>query len=250
MNIVVTGANGKLGQNIVDRLNKTNNIIALTRNLTKSKNIFKDTKNIALYYCNLANYNDIDKALNEIFENYKNIDILINNAALDIDKRMLDTSIDELEQIFKVNLFAPYYLCQKLLPNMIENKFGKIINISSDLSIRTVKNATEYSMTKAGLDSLTRSIAVEYGEYGILANTININGMKGFLTKVNEENNTVYSKNDNDYDDWKQPKSRIPLSRRGEFSEFVDVIEFLCSDKSNYITGTNIPVDGGILAKL
>ena len=56
-------------------------------------------------------------------------------------------------------------------------KFGKIINISSDLSVRTVKNATEYSISKAGLDALTRSIAVEYGEYGIRANTININGM-------------------------------------------------------------------------
>ena len=146
-------------------------------------------------------------------------------------------------------IFAPYYICQKIIPYMKNMKFGKIINISSDLSVRTVKNATEYSISKAGLDALTRSIAVEYGEYGIRANTININGMKGYTTKVNEITD-IFSKNDEDYDDWKQPKERIPLSRRGTFDEFVDVIEFLCSEKSNYITGVNIPVDGGIIAKL
>ena len=156
---------------------------------------------------------------------------------------------EEFEKIMKINLFAPYYICQKIIPYMKNMKFGKIINISSDLSVRTVKNATEYSISKAGLDALTRSIAVEYGEYGIRANTININGMKGYTTKVNEITD-IFSKNDEDYDDWKQPKERIPLSRRGTFDEFVDVIEFLCSEKSNYITGVNIPVDGGIIAKL
>ena len=249
MNILITGANGKLGQNIVERLRKNNNIIAITRNLEKSKKIFSKLENVYLYYCDLQNYEEIDDVIKKILKDFGNIDILINNAALDIDQQMINTSKDDLELIFKVNTFAPYYLSQKILPNMIEKKFGKIINISSDLSVRTVKNATEYSMTKAALDSLTRSIAVEYGEYGILSNTISINGMRGYLTKVNEKLD-VFSKEDKDYDDWKQPKERIPLSRRGNFSEFVDVVEFLSSDKSNYITGTNIPVDGGIIAKL
>lgn len=249
MNIIITGANGKLGQNIVDRLKENNNIIVISRNLQKSDMLFKNQKNIFVYECNLENYEEINNVMKVILNDFKKVEILINNAALDIDQSMLKTSKEELEKIFKVNIYAPYYLAQKLLPNMIENKFGKIINISSDLSIRTVKNATEYSMTKAALDSLTRSICVEYGEYGILANTISINGMKGFLTKVNEDTK-CFSKYDTDYDDWKQPKERIPLLRRGRFSEFVDVIEFLCSDKSNYISGINIPVDGGIIAKL
>ena len=248
MNILITGANGKLGQNIVNRLKKDNNIMLLTRNLEKSKKIFKEDKNIKLYYCDLENYEDITNAVDKILKENSKIDILINNAALDIDQPMISTSYKEFETIFKVNTFSPYFLCQKIIPNMMENKFGNIINISSDLATRTVKNATEYSMTKAALEALTRSIAVEYGEYGIISNTISINGMKGFLTKVNEDLN--FSKNDEDYDDWKQPKERIPLSRRGNFSEFVDVVEFLCSEKSSYISGTNIPVDGGIIAKL
>lgn len=248
MNILITGANGKLGQNIVDRLKKDNNIIVLSRNLEKTKEIFGSDENIKLYYCDLEKYDDINNAVDKIIKDNLKIHILINNAALDIDKPMIDTSYNEFETIFRVNTFSPYFLCQKIIPNMIENKFGKIINISSDLATRTIKNATEYSMTKAALEALTRSIAVEYGEYGITSNTVSINGMKGFLTKVNED--IKFSKNDYDYDDWKQSKDRIPLSRRGNFSEFVDVIEFLCSDKSSYISGTNIPVDGGIIAKL
>lgn len=250
MNILITGGNGKLGQNIVDRLNTgKNKIFLITRNLKKSKNIFKDDNNIILYNCNLEKYEEIRKTIILIEDENDKVDIVINNAAVDIDQPMIETKKEDFEKIMSINLFAPYYICQNIIPYMMKEKFGKIINISSDLSLRTVKNATEYSMTKAGLDALTRSIAVEYGEYGIRANSININGMKGYTTKVNETTG-IFSKNDDDYDDWKQSKERIPLSRRGRFEEFVNVIEFLCSDNSNYITGTNIPVDGGIIAKL
>lgn len=248
MNILITGGNGKLGQNIVARLQKYNNVFLLTRNLKKTEKIFDDKKNIYIYNCDLGKYDDIKCSIQKIMNDFKNIDIIINNAALDIDQPMIETTEQDFIKIMKVNLFAPYFICQNTIPNMMKNKFGKVINISSDLSIRTVKNATEYSMTKAGLDALTRSIAVEYGKYGIIANSININGMKGYTTKVNES--ILFSKNDKDYNDWKQSKERIPMQRRGNFSEFVDVIEFLCSDKSNYISGINIPVDGGIIAKL
>lgn len=250
MNILITGGNGKLGQNIVERLNDgKNRIFLFTRNLEKSLKIFGQNGNIIFYNFDLQSYENINEAIDKIIKEYKNIDIVINNAAVDIDQPMIETKKEDFEKLIKINLFAPYYICQKVIPVMIKNKFGKIINISSDLSIRTVKNATEYSISKAGLDALTRSIAVEYGEYGIRSNSININGMKGYTTKVNEIAE-IFSKKDEDYDDWKQPKERIPLSKRGTFNEFVDVVEFLCSDKSNYVTGVNIPVDGGIIAKL
>lgn len=249
MNILITGANGKLGQNIVDRLYKDNNVFILSRSIDKSNQIFGNKKNIYIYSCDLEKIDEINDSIEKIINKHNKIDVVINNAAVDIDQAMIETTKEDFEKIMKINLFAPYYICKNVIPNMINNHFGKIINISSDLSMRTVKNATEYSMTKAGLDALTRSIAVEYGEHGIRANTININGMKGFTTKVNEKTD-IFSKEDKDYDDWKLPKERIPLNRRGMFSEYVDVIEFLCSDKSNYISGVNIPVDGGIIAKL
>jgi len=122
---------------------------------------------IFLYKCDLENYDEISNSIDDIICNHKKIDIIINNAAVDIDQPMITTKKQEFEKLMRINLFAPYYICQKVIPYMMDNKFGKIINISSDLSIRTVKNATEYSISKAGLDALSRSIAVEYGEYGI-----------------------------------------------------------------------------------
>ena len=203
MNILITGGNGKLGQNIVDRLNTgKNKIFLITRNLKKSKNIFKDDNNIILYNCNLEKYEEIRKTIILIEDENDKVDIVINNAAVDIDQPMIETKKEDFEKIMSINLFAPYYICQNTIPYMMKEKFGKIIN-----------------------------------------------GMKGYTTKVNETTG-IFSKNDDDYDDWKQSKERIPLSRRGKFEEFVNVIEFLCSDNSNYITGTNIPVDGGIIAKL
>lgn len=249
MNIVLTGGTGKLGQNLVERLRIKNKIFLISRNVEKAIKIFGEEDNIYIYKCDLEKNEDIITTITNIINEHRKIDIIINNAAVDIDQPMINTTKEDFERIMKINLFAPYYICQKAIPYMKQNKFGKIINISSDLSMRTVKNATEYSISKAGLDALTRSIAVEYGEFGIRANSININGMKGYTTKVNEGQH-IFSKNDGDYDDWKQPKERIPLNRRGTFSEFVDIVEFLCSNKSNYISGTNIPVDGGILSKL
>ncbi|MCX8131465.1 MAG: SDR family oxidoreductase [Clostridia bacterium] len=247
MNVLLTGATGKLGQNIANRLLPNNDLILLVRDIDKASKIYGNQVGVSIYECDLNYYDSICSSCKKLLSDFCKVDIIINNAALDIDQPMLDTIKEEFENIMKVNLFAPYYICKNILPNMIKNRFGKIINISSDLSMRTVKNAAEYSITKAGLDALTRSIAVEYGSFGITANSVNISGMKGYTTKVNES--CTFSPNEEDYDDWKYPAERIPLNRRGTFSEYVDVIEFLCSNKSNYINGINMPVDGGMIVK-
>ena len=131
---------------------------------------------------------------------------------------------------------------------MINQKSGKIVNISSVLSKKTIINATEYSISKGALDALNRSLAVEYGKYNININGINIGGMKGKLNKVNEiinfrsikESDYIYSGIKND---------KIPMKRYGNLQEYVNVILFLSSELSSYINGANIPVDGGILSQ-
>jgi NAD(P)-dependent dehydrogenase (short-subunit alcohol dehydrogenase family) len=247
-NIVLSGATGKLGQNVLKRFSASNRVIVLARDTVKAKRILSGQPNVFFYECDLSNYEQIIKACDAILHDFARIDILINNAALDIDQPMLDTAKADFECIMKVNAFAPYYLCQKIISNMIMSSEGRIINVSSNLGQRSKINATEYSMSKAALDSLTRSIAVEYGPFGITANSISIGGMGGLLTKVNESND--YSADDNAYSDWKQPANRIPLRRRGSFKEFTDVIEYLCSNNSSYVNGVNISVDGGIMAGL
>lgn len=245
MNIIVTGATGKLGQNIIKALNKLHNIIAFYRDDEK---ILKN-ENVSWIKCDLNCRGEILKCCKEIIEKNIRIDVIINNAAVDIDQDMLLTTSSEFESIMRVNLFAPYYIAQFFLPYMIKEHYGKIINISSDLSMRTTHHAVEYSISKAGLDALTRAIAVDFGQYGIVSNSINISGMRGMVVKVNEKI-PLQSSEDKEYDDWKIKAEQIPMRRRGEFKEFTNVVNFLISDNSSYINGVNLPVDGGILARL
>jgi len=248
---VLTGSTGKLGQNLVKGFIENNySLILISRNANKTLDLFKDYKeHITVIQADLSSRGDIKRACDLIKKNKRNIFGLVNNAAVDIDQNMLDVSSDDFQYLLNVNLYAPYYLCKYLIPLFIENEEGVIVNVSSNLSMRSTANATEYTISKAGLDSLTRSIAVQYGPLGLRANSINISGMRGFTLKVNE---ILSSRNPKDvaYDDWKISQDKIPLRRRGAFSEFVDTIIFLCSDKASYINGVNLPVDGGSLSQI
>jgi len=241
--VILTGATGKLGQNIVNNLSNQYSFVLLVRNKAKAKSIFgKSQKIIEVDLSKQKNTIDIIcKISKEI-----NVYAIINNAALDIDNSFFDTTIEQFENIIQVNMKAPYLIIRQILPILIANRFGRIINISSTLSLRTVNNAVEYSMTKSALESLSRSIAVQYGKYGITANNVLINGMLGELRKVSDVGDQIYSPCEADYRmDRKFNVSNIPLDRNGDFREFVSVIKFLLSDDSSYVNGTNIIVDGG-----
>ncbi|SHF02169.1 3-oxoacyl-[acyl-carrier protein] reductase [Marinitoga hydrogenitolerans DSM 16785] len=250
-NILLTGATGKLGQNIIKILynEKKYKIIGVSSNHEKIKQIRKIYPNVFWLKCDLKYKDEIESLYNKIIKDYNKIDILINNAAIDIDKPFLETNLEEFEKLWKVNLVAPYLLIKLFLPKMILNRYGTILNISSTLSVRTIPNATEYSMSKAALCSLTRSIAVEFGKYNINSICLNISGMKGKLKDVNDTSDILQSSDDNNYDDWKVKKDKIPLRRRGNFQEYSEIIKFLISEKAKYINGESIFVDGGINAQ-
>ena len=242
--IVITGATGKLGQNIVRGLQGKYKIILLCRNTGKANALFDSELNLDIIECDLKKREAIDLACDEISRRYKSIKGIINNAALDIDQPFEETSQEELEEIFKVNVYAPYYLCRGLAGLLKKSNGASIVNISSNLATRSIKNATEYSMTKAAVESLSRSIAVEYGRYNIRCNTLVIGGMPGIMTKVGQD--IVFSKDELDYSDCKVSLDKIPLGRQGLFKEYVKAIDFLLCEDSSYITGGLVRVDGGI----
>ena len=244
--VVITGVTGKLGQNLVDGLQNKYKIVALFRYLDKAISLFQKY-DIDFIQCDLSNHDDIIKSCHYINKKYKTIKGLINNAALDINQAMEKTTFEELEMIFKVNTFAPYYLCKYLIESLSKAKGASIINVSSNLACRSIYNATEYSMTKASVESLSKSISVEYGKYGIRCNTLVIGGMPGIMTCVGEEK--FFSKKEDDFDDCKVSIEKIPLGRQGNFNEFINVFDFLLSNLSSYMTGSKVSVDGGIFIK-
>lgn len=242
--IVLTGATGKLGQNIVKDLHKKYDLIVLARDIEKAKRLLP-YNNIDFYLADLNKLDSVIEIGKFISSKYDSIYGIINNAGVDINSAMLDTYYDDFFSLIRINELAPYIICKELIPTLINNKRGRIINISSNLASYTVFGAVEYSMSKAALESLSRSIAVEFGNNNICCNTVVIGGMRGYMTKVNRLSYDMSCK-DVDYTDCKVALSKIPLKRQGIFQEYVDVISFLLSDKASYINGAKIHVDGGI----
>lgn len=248
--VLITGGTGKLGKCLVKSFADCGAIVIFTsRNLKRAKKTHNVNENIFPFKCNLEKIKDIEILSKFITKKFKRIDIIINNAAVDIDQTFLNTTDHQIKSLLGTNLLGPYYICKNLIKMMIKQNNGKIINISSVLSKRTVPNAMEYSMSKAALDSLSRSIAVEFGKYNIYANSVNIGVMPGMLNKVDEVVKER-SLDELSYKDWSVEKDRVPLRRRGKYNEYIQTVLFLSSDGSNFINGASIPVDGGILARL
>ena len=180
---------------------------------------------------NLLDINSIDKYIEKIS---RPIDILINNAGinpLDFISELKDQNINQLMQI---NLLAPIRLTKLLCKGMMDRNYGRIINISSIWSVVSKEKRSMYSVTKAGLDSFTRSSAVEFAKYNILVNSI----APGFIeTDLTRQNNTEEQLN--------TIKKAIPLNRLAAPEEVAEAVYFFASEKNTFITGQTILIDGG-----
>lgn len=248
--ILITGGTGKLGQCLVNAFVKQGATVIFTTRDLKRANIFSNNNlNVFPFKCDLQKVKDIKALASYVLKKFKKIDVIINNAAVDIDQSFLTTTEHQFESLIKTNLMGPYYVCKYLIGMMVKQKKGKIVNVSSVLSNRTVNNAVEYSMSKAALDSFSRSLAVEFGQYNIITNSVNIGVMPGMLNKVDEivEHRSI---DETSYTDWSVKKEDVPLRRRGTYNEYVQAVLFLTSEECNFINGASIPIDGGVLAKL
>jgi 3-oxoacyl-[acyl-carrier protein] reductase len=162
------------------------------------------------------------------------IDILINNAGINILKNLNELDEETWSRMLQVNLSSALRLIQEFAPGMQERGWGRILNISTIFSQVTKERRAAYSMTKAALNALTRSAAVEYGRSGILVNSL----APGYIdTALTRQNNTQ--------EDINQIISTIPLRRMANVSELAKIASFLVSDQNTYITGQMIAVDGG-----
>lgn len=164
----------------------------------------------------------------------KPIDILINNAGINILNPLDRIDADTWLQMFQVNLHAPFRLLQAFSRPMKERNWGRIVNISSVLSLVTREGRTAYSTVKSGLNGLTRAAAVELGPSGVLVNAV----CPGYVeTELTRQNNSPA--------DLDRIAQTIPLRRLAQPEEIAEFVGFLCSDQNTYITGQTMAIDGG-----
>lgn len=171
-------------------------------------------------------------------EFFGTVDILVNNAGLVFVEDLLDTSLDHWEQTQRVNLRAPFLLAQTVVPKMIDQGRGKVINISSLAGGLAPLGHAAYSASKAGLNLLTQTMAAEWGRFNIQANAV---APTVILTEMGQKVWGDPGKGD-------PMKARIPAGRFGEPIEVADLVLFLASSASNFIGGQVIRLDGGFSA--
>lgn len=162
------------------------------------------------------------------------IDILVNDAGINHIAGLENIRSQDLTDTMQVNLLAPFHLAQSLAPQMKTRRYGRIVNISSILSVISRAGRTSYSISKTALNGMTRSLAVELAPFNILVNAI----APGYvLTDLTRQNNSP--------EEIEKIGQSIPLERLAEPQEIANVVAFLCSDQNTYLTGQTIIVDGG-----
>lgn len=162
------------------------------------------------------------------------IDILVNNAGINMIAVCAAVSDQNIEDTIQVNLVAPVRLIRGIVPRMIQNRYGRIVNISSIWSLVSKPGRLTYSASKAGLNSITKTLAIELASCNILVNAVAPGFTNTELTKIN-----------NTKDQIEEIIKLIPLGRIAEPEEIAEVVYFLCSEANTYITGQVIFADGG-----
>ncbi|XP_059157379.1 3-oxoacyl-[acyl-carrier-protein] reductase FabG-like isoform X3 [Physella acuta] len=170
------------------------------------------------------------------------IDILVNNAGMNILRDPFTAGRDDYSQIMRTNLESVFFLTQLALPHLIKSK-GNIVNVSSIASDRPFSKAVVYSMSKAALDSYTKSLAMELAPHGVRVNSVNPGSVVSLLYKRGEEafSGEKYA----EFQKNQSSPSLHPLGRMVLASEVADSIVFLASERASFLTGQIIFVDGG-----
>lgn len=183
----------------------------------------------------LSDSKDIHRAFSVLSQNFKHIDVLVNNAGIDLIKQITDTTEEEWDRLFNVNVKSAFTLTNLVLPKMIERKSGKILNISSVWGISGASCEVAYSASKSALIGYTKALAKELAPSNINCNCV----CPGVIdTKMN----AGFTQSE-----LEQIKSEIPKGRLGSPKEIAELIYFLCSDNADYITGQIITCDGGYI---
>jgi len=238
---LITGATRGIGKQIAITLAKQGYNIAL--NYRKENEELENTKKkieeigvqVIAVKGDVANFEECENFVKQVIERFGQIDVLVNNAGITKDMLLMRMKKEDFEQVIDTNLVGTFNVTKNVVPYMMKARYGRIINISSVVGISGNAGQTNYSASKAGIIGFTKSLAKEIASRNILVNAV----APGFI----ETNMTDVLK-----DDVKQEIAKnIPLKRMGTAQDVANVVKFLASDDSSYITGQVINVDGGML---
>lgn len=235
--VIITGASRGIGREITETLAKKGYIIIA--NYNKSEKQMKELKdklseeeiNIDIYKADVSKREDTKKLVEYTIKKYKKIDVLINNAGISEFKEFTQITDNDWNNMINTNLNSVFYMTQEAIKSMIKNKKGCIINISSIWGLIGASCECHYSVSKAGIDAITKSLAKELGPSNIRINSIAPGIINTEMNKHLEEK------------ELKEITQEIPLEKIGKAKDIEKCVEWLIEDE--YTTGQIISINGG-----
>ncbi len=239
--VLITGASRGIGRTTAIEFAKIGYNVAITYFVNKelADNVKKEVESFGVKclvnQCDIADEQQVKDMVYSTIKEFKNIDVLINNASIAIDTLFCDKSSESFKRILDVNLVGTFLVSKNVGEYMLQNKSGKIINIASTNGINTYyPMCFDYDASKAGIISLTHNLAMQFAPY------INVNAIApGFIATESEVSGM-------DEEFIKSEEEKIFLKRAGSELDVANLILFLASDKANFINNATIRIDGGV----
>ena len=237
---IVTGSSRGIGKSIAEQLvHHGCKVVILSRKIDELNKVKEqiNSDNIICYACDTTNQSEFKEIVQEVYDKWGSIDILINNAGITRDKLLLRLNEDDWDRVINVNLKGYYNTIKIVSRFMLKNRSGKIVNISSVIGQIGNSGQSNYAASKAGVEGMTRALAVELGSKNININCIAPGYIKTEMTS-NLDNKVIDGM-----------KSNIPLNKLGLSVDVANLACYLSSELSSYITGQVINIDGGMTIK-
>lgn len=234
--VVITGSSRGIGKGIAELFAKENAKVVINYNKSyeSAKSLFESIKkynsNCLLYRADITSVQDVSNMHKAILQQFGKIDVLINNAGICRDRALVNMPVDYWKEVLDVNLTGTYICCKEFSKSMIKQKYGKIINISSIKGQTGSEHQANYSASKAGVNSLTKTLAKELGKYNILVNSI----CPGFILTDLNKNNSIKIKN---------ALENSILNIDNSLNDLLNFLLFISSDNMLGVSGRTFNLD-------
>jgi len=234
-NILITGATGGIGNELVKKfVSLGGNVLGSGTNSEKLDKIKKQYPNIKVKKFDIAEHLRIEEFIDDISLELNGLDILINNAGVNVDKLSLRMKDEEWKKVIDINLTSTFLLSKYAIKKMLKSKFGRIVNITSVVGHTGNLGQSNYSASKAGIIGMSKSLAIEYAKKNITVNCVSPGFIISDMTMNIAEKVKLYL------------TSRIPMGKLGTGEDVSNCVAFLSSEQASYVTGETLHVNGGM----
>jgi len=233
--ILITGATGGIGKALVKKfLSLDGNVLATGTKIEKLDALKKEFPKINILKFDISDHSKIEEFIENVSSQLTGLDVLVNNAGINMDNLSLRMKDEEWKKVIDINLGSTFFLCKHAIKKMLKNKYGRIVNITSIVGHTGNLGQSNYAASKAAIIAMSKSLAIEYAKKNITINCVSPGFIQSKMTdKIVESIKAILT-------------SRIPMSKLGTGEDVSNTVAFLSSDAASYITGETIHVNGGM----